>query len=138
MQDQQKVSLQCIISLTLKVSKYQKDFLVSSILSKKSTKKFELTTTIPQVNLFLFIFWEKLNVTLKEQKDIPKSTDLQHKIHLQFLQYLGCITLGRVSVSFPTIEFPDLQFILSGFGQYVCVPMRISSGTNLTPIALEP
>ena len=37
-----------------------KGLLVSSILPKKQTKKFDFTTTstIPQVDLFSFFFWE--------------------------------------------------------------------------------
>ena len=35
---------------------------------EKWTKKFDFTTTVPQVELFSFIFWEK--------KDISKLTDL--------------------------------------------------------------
>ena len=40
--------------------------------SKKRTKKFDLTTMIPQVELFLFIFWKNS----KHQIDISKLTDL--------------------------------------------------------------
>ena len=46
--------------LVLKVSQFQKDFLVSSILPKKTKKKFDFTTMIPQVDLFSSVFWEKL------------------------------------------------------------------------------
>ena len=37
------------------ISKY---FLVSSILPKKMNKKLDLTTMIPHVVLFLFVFWK--------------------------------------------------------------------------------
>ena len=47
-------------------------FLVSSILPKNERKKFNLTTMVPQVELFTFIFLEEL----KTQKDISKLTDL--------------------------------------------------------------
>ena len=40
--------------------------------SKKRTKKFDLATMIPQVDLFSFVFWKNL----KTQKDISKLTDL--------------------------------------------------------------
>ena len=44
----------------IKVNKFQREFLVSSILPKKRMKKFDLTTMIPQVDLFSFGFWKKL------------------------------------------------------------------------------
>ena len=39
-------------------AKFQKDFLVSSILPKSEQKKFNLTTMIPQVELLSFVFWK--------------------------------------------------------------------------------
>ena len=41
---------------------------------KKLTKKFDLTTMVPQVKLFSFIFWENW----RHKKDISKFTDLYH------------------------------------------------------------
>ena len=35
---------------------------------KKQTKKFDFTTIIPQVNLFSFIFWEKLKTPKRHFK----------------------------------------------------------------------
>ena len=40
--------------------------------TKKLTKKIDFTTMIPQVDLFSFVFWEKLKI----KKDISKLTDL--------------------------------------------------------------
>ena len=42
----------------VKVSKFRKQFLVTSILPKKLTKKFNFTTMIPQVKLYPFIYGE--------------------------------------------------------------------------------
>ena len=39
---------------------------------KKQMKKFDFTTMVPQIELFLFVFWEKW----RHQKDILKLTDL--------------------------------------------------------------
>ena len=36
-----------------------KGVLMSSISSKKRTKEFDFTTMIPQIDLFLFVFWRK-------------------------------------------------------------------------------
>ena len=47
---------------------------------KKRTKKFDFTTMIPQVDLFLFIFWKKLKT---KKKDISKLTDLQQSCQSQ-------------------------------------------------------
>ena len=44
----------------LKVSLFQKNFLLSSILPKNKQKKFDLTTMIPQVDLLSFLFWKNL------------------------------------------------------------------------------
>ena len=42
-----------------------KGFLMSSISSKKRTKKFDFTAMIPQVDLFSFVFWRKPKTTKK-------------------------------------------------------------------------
>ena len=46
--------------LPLKLSKFQKDFFDILNSSKKRTKKFDLTTMIPEVDLFSFVFWKNL------------------------------------------------------------------------------
>ena len=42
----------------LEVSSYLNVFFGSSIYPKKRTKKIDLTTIVPQVELFLFFFWK--------------------------------------------------------------------------------
>ena len=40
-----------------------KEVLMSSIFSKKRSKVFELTTMIPQIDLFSLVFWRKSGTT---------------------------------------------------------------------------
>ena len=49
-----------------------KGFFQADVSSKKGTNEFYFTTMKPQVDLFSFVFWKKLN----HQKDISKLTDL--------------------------------------------------------------
>ena len=51
---------------------------------KNERKKFDFATVISQVDLFLFIFWEKL----KHQKDISKLTDLSLSMGKLFIANL--------------------------------------------------
>ena len=44
----------------LKVRQSRNDFFQADDSSKKRTDEFDFTTIIPQVDLFLFVFWEKL------------------------------------------------------------------------------
>ena len=70
-------------------------FLVSSISSKKRTKEFNFTTMAPQVDLFSFVFWRKIEDTKKTFRNYLtfskklcnqwNSTELRY---LQPLQYL--------------------------------------------------
>ena len=59
-----------------------KEFLMSSISSKKWTKKFDSTTMIPQVDFFLFVFWRK-SKTPKNHFEIiwPLTRQLRHSRH---------------------------------------------------------
>ena len=47
-------------------------FLVSSILPKNEQRKIDFITMVPQVELFLFVFWDNW----RHQKGISKITDL--------------------------------------------------------------
>ncbi len=51
-------------------------FFQAKVSSNKWTNEFNFTTKIPQVDLFSFVFWEKLKTPKFLQKDISKSTDL--------------------------------------------------------------
>ena len=63
-----------------KKHEFQKDFLVSSILPKNEQKE-EKSTLIPQVELFLFIFWKNSGY----QHVISKLTDLYQLFALENL-----------------------------------------------------
>ena len=51
----------------------QNEELKADVSSKKQTNKFDFTTMIPQVDLFLFVFSGR---NWRHQKDISKKTDL--------------------------------------------------------------
>ena len=62
----------------------------SSISSKKGTNKFDLTTMIPQVDLFSYVFWRKSTTP----KTISKLTDLQFS-KSSFCHFLSFLIIFR-------------------------------------------
>ena len=54
--------------------------MLSSILSKKRTEKFDFTTMVPQVELFSFVFWENFEINRPLHSTTIRSKNLEKKI----------------------------------------------------------
>ena len=63
--------------------------------SQKRMSKFDITTMVPQVELFLFVFWENW----RHQKDISKLTDLYHYVKRDSITYYDWKHLSQVPKS---------------------------------------
>ena len=72
---------------TYKGQTKSKWFFQADVSSKKRTRN---STMIPQVHLFLFVFWKKL----KTPKDISKLTDLYLQFNMQYTLWNGVFWLS--------------------------------------------